>query len=76
MSTNYLQGPGTVQDAIFTQTGPTVDVVAEVGLTGCYDMTMSVDQARALWRKLVLEGWRKVDKPRRTRQAISASING
>lgn len=77
MTTYYLQGSGTANDAVFEVfANGNVRVTAEVGMTGCYDDLMPCAEARAVWQQLTAAGWKRIETPRRSARAISASING
>lgn len=84
MNISYLQGPGTLNDAAFQVIGDSAPayaankilVVAEVGLTGCYNDYLDRDEARAVWKKLIAKGWKRVSRPRRTIDQIRYSIQG
>jgi hypothetical protein len=71
----YLQGIGERNDAHFV-VGPNnmVMVVAEVGMTGCYDELMKVEDARKVYDKLKKMGWRKVEKSRRSLDELQSDI--
>jgi hypothetical protein len=77
-ATYYLQGPGSLNDAVFELRGnqPMVHVTAEVGMTGCYDDTLTVAEATVVWRQLVDAGWHRVAQPRRSARQISDAIRG
>ena len=71
----YLQGDGERNDAHFVVSpNNTVMVVAEVGMTGCYDELMNVEDARKVYDKLKKMGWRKVEKSRRDFTEIQSDI--
>lgn len=74
----YLQGKGSLNDAIFRPIPgtDTVRVTAEVGMTGCYADTLPSAQAREIYLKLATAGWTRVETPRRTEQQIADAING
>lgn len=75
MSVFYLQGTGTRQDAIFIVNNSVVNVVAEVGLTGCVDEpAMPIAQARKLWKNLIIRGFKRVEIGRRSAVEISRDI--
>lgn len=73
----YLQGPGAWNDATFTKWGNgRMQVVAEVGLTGCWDDIVSEEKAREIWVDLRSKGWEQVTNPRRDTRSIQMSIRG
>lgn len=75
--TYYMQGGGTLNDAVFqVLDNGFVHVTAEVGVSGCYDDTLHANKAREVWASLVAKGWKRVAKPRRSVRLISDSING
>jgi hypothetical protein len=75
MTSYYLQGSGTRNDAIFDQlVGNRMHVLVERGVTGCIDEVMATPAARKLWRELLAEGWQQVAKPRRRFDQLKRNI--
>lgn len=73
----YLQGLGERNDAhfVFNQDNKdTVLVVAEVGMGGCYDDVMRIEEARKVYNTLRKLGWRKVDRSRRDLAKLQSDI--
>jgi len=68
----YMQGPGARSDAVFlVNSNGTVRVVAERGMSACWDDTVAVTIARCMWKILRRDGWVRVTNPRRTLEQIA-----
>jgi calcineurin-like phosphoesterase len=71
----FLQGQGQRSDAVFeVMNNDRVYVVAEVGMTGCYDEVMPVEAARKVYKMLRECNWQRVNASRRTAKEIARDI--
>lgn len=72
----FLQGPGRRNDACFEiyPLANTARVIAERGLSNCWDDLVSIEEARKRYRQLLEEGWAPTTSPRRSPHQLQRDI--